>query len=91
MAFAEEAKKILAVVSAGMHGLEAIGTLANDLIANEPLAEPVLAAVRAIAAMVDSIQQGFDGKAAVQDVEDSIQAAHARIATNDQEIDASLK
>lgn len=82
MSFASDAKNILDIAASGLHGLEMVGDIASSLIPN---ADPkVLAGLHAIVAIVDSVRNGLDGTASVQDVQDRIADARAKMTSNDQ-------
>jgi len=90
MSFAAEAQKVLDVTSTALHGLEAVGVLTKGLITNGELTDKALSVVRAIAAIVDSVQAGFNGTATVDDINKALQRAKDQIAANDKAADDAL-
>jgi hypothetical protein len=90
MSFTTSAQRALDVASSGFHGLEIIGQLAAAAIPQVADHDRMLAVLRAITAVIDSVKAGWDGTATVDDVKASLQVVRDQIADNDHIADNSL-
>ena len=90
MAFADDAKKILALASTGLHGLETIGEILRPLLTKQPGTEEVMGAVRVVVAILDTLEKGFEGNVSIENVYAELATAQSKLADNDRRVDADL-
>lgn len=84
MAFADDAKRVLAVASVGLHTLETIGDITKAAARGGSVAE-LAQALQLISALVDTVRQGLEGSIAPEAVEHERQLAAAMFKTDVQE------